>query len=433
MNIETESIQTNKNYTFNSSNNVYTFYTEKKFGNDLKFSKALVDQIINLYTDFSGSWTALQIAQHFNISEVHVKYILRVLKITHASIPFTEETIQTSDEETLIQSALESKSNRIFNQIQQRELQNLKTDAEKWRQFKSLEINPFEKVLSKWTPPNYVPPKVSESSSKSKNSILVGLSDWHYGLVAHERYLYTCKKDWNISETEAAVSQYAAKIAADIKKNDYKHVKLLLLGDMIHSLTGETDKGTRLEAHPIGEEQLEVAFNSLVNFIKIILPFSNDISVIACSGNHSALGDYILSRMLSLYFRNDSRIKFVITNKRHITFEIGNNIFLMEHGYSAVTKNRLPQQTKARENYINNLFLTNPDVIDTSKRRYYLSADQHHSESYELTGVEGFMFPTLVGGCRYSDNAGYHSRSRQTALVVDDAEGVVNTKYFYFD
>ena len=63
----------------------------------------------------------------------------------------------------------------------------------------------------------------------------------------------------------------------------------------------------------------------------------------------------------------------------------------------------------------------------------YLSNMQHHSESYELTNVEGFMFPTLVGGCRHSDNSGYNSRQRQTALVVNDKEGVTSVKYFYFD
>ena len=42
-----------------------------------------------------------------------------------------------------------------------------------------------------------------------------------------------------------------------------------------------------------------------------------------------------------------------------------------------------------------------------------------------------FMFPTLVGGCRHSDNSGYKSRQRQICLVVED-EGVTEVKYFYF-
>jgi len=61
----------------------------------------------------------------------------------------------------------------------------------------------------------------------------------------------------------------------------------------------------------------------------------------------------------------------------------------------------------------------------------YSMIDQHHSETYELTNVEGFMFPTLVGGCRHSDNSGYKSRQRQTCLVVED-EGVTEIKHFYF-
>ena len=74
-----------------------------------------------------------------------------------------------------------------------------------------------------------------------------------------------------------------------------------------------------------------------------------------------------------------------------------------------------------------------PELMNGAKRFYYLSADQHHSESYELTNVEGFMFPTLVGGCRYSDNSGYKSRPRQTCLVIDDDDGVNDVQYYYFD
>jgi hypothetical protein len=56
----------------------------------------------------------------------------------------------------------------------------------------------------------------------------------------------------------------------------------------------------------------------------------------------------------------------------------------------------------------------------------------YRSESYEFTNVEGYMFPTLVGGCRHVDNSGYKSRPRQTCLVVEE-EGVTSINHYYFD
>jgi hypothetical protein len=204
------------------------------------------------------------------------------------------------------------------------------------------------------------------------------------------------------------------------------------MGDLSHTLTGETDKGTKLEAHPIGEEQLERAFNSMVAFVNELLSVHNNIQVYACSGNHSALGDYVLVKMLALYFRSDSRISFIITNKRFVTFKIEQNLFVVEHGYSSVSRDRLPAPGKGRETYVNNIILSKPEDLEGIKRNYYLSGDQHHTESYEMTNFEGYMFSTLVGGCRHADNSGYKSRPRQSCLTVDK-QGVKEFVHFYFD
>lgn len=427
-----DSLKTNKNYTYNSSNQKYVFHTEKKFGQNLVFTKTVIDTIVKLYSNITGGLTANEIALKLSIPADAIRHILKVMNITHDTLPYTEEVINSSDEEALVEDTLSSKKFNILQKFEKRDWKETQEDAEKWRSMKTLQFDPFDQILQKWTPPAYIPSRPIPQSSGLKDTLLLGLSDWHYGLVAHERYLYN-QKEWNIEKTKDTVSDYSRKAASEIKKGFYKEVKLLLLGDMSHTLTGFTDKGTKLEAHPIAEEQLEVAFDSLVNFVKTILSVTNNVSVVACSGNHSALGDYVLSRMLSLYFKGDKRITFDVTNKRFITFNVGNSLFLMEHGYSSVSRDRLPAQGKGRENYINNLFMAKPEQMIGVQRKYYLSADQHHSESYELTNVEGFMFPTLVGGCRHSDNSGYNSRPRQTALVVDDYEGVTSVKYFYFD
>lgn len=425
-------LKTNKNYTYNSSTQKYVFHTEKKFGKNLVFTKTAIDSIVKLYSDITGGLTANEIALKMSIPVDAVRHILKVMNITHDTLPYTEEVINSSEEDTLVDDAISSKKFNILQKFEKRDWKETQEDAEKWRAMKTLQFDPFEQILQNWTPPAYVPPRTIQTPRDCKDTLLLGLSDWHYGLVAHERYLYN-QKEWNIEKTKDTVDDYARKAAAEIRKGCYKEVKLLLLGDMSHTLTGFTDKGTKLEAHPIAEEQLEVAFESLVNFVKTILSSTNNVSVVACSGNHSALGDYVLARMLSLYFKSDKRIKFEVTNKRFVTFNVGNSLFLMEHGYSSVAKDRLPAPGKGRENYINNLFMAKPEQMIGVERKYYLSADQHHSESYELTNVEGFMFPTLVGGCRHSDNSGYNSRQRQTALIVNDKEGVTSVKYFYFD
>ena len=53
-----DSLKTNKNYTYNSSNQKYVFHTEKKFGQNLVFTKTAIDTIVKLYSNITGGLTA---------------------------------------------------------------------------------------------------------------------------------------------------------------------------------------------------------------------------------------------------------------------------------------------------------------------------------------------------------------------------------------
>jgi len=136
--------------------------------------------------------------------------------------------------------------------------------------------------------------------------------------------------------------------------------------------------------------------------------------------------------MLECYFRTEKRITFENTTKRFLTFRIFDNLFLNEHGYSAFFKSRLPKSGSQRENYINGLFLSKPELLQGIKNKYFLSNDQHHLEIKENAHFENIIFSTFVGGCRHSDNSMYNQRPRQSILVVD-SEGVSEIVHIFFD
>jgi len=427
-------LEIQKKYIFNANTNKYIFQSEKKFGKNIVFSRDKVDTIVKLYSNFDKMpLTAGEISLKMGIPKDVILFILRALGKTHDSLPFTVEKIDETDEDELVEEMEASKTFNVLQKFEKKDWKKTQEDAAKWRELEYNTLDPFMRFMQgKWTPPKYIPKKYNLPKIKGDTELLIGCSDWHYGLVANQRYLFN-QKEWNIEETEKAVDLYGDNIRKYIvQHNKFKKLHIMFLGDLCHTLTGQTDKGTQLEAHPIGEEQLERAFNSVVLFVEKIISVHNNIMVHACSGNHSALGDYVLIKMLSLYYKGDKRISFNVTNERHIMFEVKENLFLMEHGYSSVSRDRLPAPGKGRETYINNLFMSKPAKMRNAKRLYFCSADQHHSESYELTNVEGFMFPTLVGGCRHSDNSGYKSRQRQTCLVVEDV-GVTEVKHFYFN
>lgn len=421
-----------KKYTYNEKTEKYVFHSEQKLGKNVVLGIKKVNAIVSLYSNYDKNPATMgDISKKMGIPKAVIEFIIRALHITHDTLPFTAERLEATDEDELVEEMVGNKAFNVNQKFEKLDWKLTQDDAQKWRLFKQSKLNPIESFIENWTPPKYVPVQTNVKFKSTGKELIIGASDWHYGLFAHERYLYN-QKEWNIDETEKAVKEYGLKLKAYLSINPFSKVNLCFMGDLSHTLSGETDKGTQLEAHPIAEEQLDRAFDSMVEFLNNILSVHSNIQVYACSGNHSALGDYVLVKMLSLYFKDDRRIKFIVTNKRFVTFKIFSNLFVMEHGYSSVSRDRLPAPGKGRETYVNNIILSKPGDLTGTERTYYLSADQHHMESYEMNAFEGYMFPTLVGGCRHADNSGYKSRPRQTCLSVDKS-GVDEVKYFYFD
>lgn len=422
-----------KSYTYNSKDKKFVFHTETSLGKNYVLDESKVDTILKLYSNFDKQpYTAGEIAQRTSTPKKVIEFVVRSLKVNHGSIPYTDEKIEESKEDELVEDLLIEKRANIEQKFERRDWKDTIADAENWRLFQHNYKKVFENTLDSWNPPKYVASKVSYPKTGDKE-LVIGASDWHYGLVASERYLYN-QKEWNIDKTKEAVDQYANKLVDHITErgNPYKRVTLSFLGDLLHGLDGFTDKGTKLEAHPLKEDQLEEAYNSVLKFIQTLLTTIGNIRIVAVPGNHSSFGDYFLLKMLSIYFKDDKRLTFEITSKRFITFKIEKNLFLMDHGYAPTSRSRLPAPGTGRENYLNNLFMSKPGELHDIDRNYYLSGDQHHMESSELTNVETYMFSTLVGGCKHADTSGYKSRPRQSCLVVDK-EGVKEFLHFYFD
>jgi len=117
----------NKHYSFDSKTQKYTFFTEKKFGKNLVFAREVIDKIIYNYSNINGGLTAEQIAVKIGGITAFITYILRVMKITHDTLPYTPETIQETSEDVLVEDVLSSKKFSIANK---KEKENSRIQAE---------------------------------------------------------------------------------------------------------------------------------------------------------------------------------------------------------------------------------------------------------------------------------------------------------------
>lgn len=348
----------------------------------------------------------------------------------------SDEMIESKSVEELVEDTVQNKRWEILQESKKRIWKETESNSRKWMEFEENCLWPFDNVLQKWSPPKYVPaPNVKVSNKgKGSHSMLIIAADWHVGGIANPRYLYR-SKEWNYDILCEAAKEYSDKIRAEINSRSYPFEEAVLAigGDMLHTLTGFTDGGTKLEYEFIGEEQMDFAFSLMVSFVNELLTIFPKIRLYSVSGNHDSLGDYVLSKMLSFYYKEDKRIEFEISTKRYLPFKILSSLVILDHGASGKgIRSKLPRSGAGREAYVKGIFLENPELLLDVKSKLLISNDKHHFEHTEYNDFDLIISPTIVKGCRYADFSGFKSRPAQSVHVFDN-DGIKEMIRFYFD
>lgn len=431
-----ENLETLEKPYFNSDTKQYVVFINA-IGRPIVVPEEKHKSILQMYSGWDGDErTITQICRNIQWPKPVLLEYLKKFNLTHDSLPLTDEDLTTSSDEELLGRLKELRKFSLHQKFEKESWDTIRADAAKWRSFEYKQYGPFLEFLS-----NYEPKPIKSLPSKydgtgGEKTMLIGLSDVHYGAYVHPRYIYNKKgsKDggWSIDHTKSAVDNYFLQIRDEVNSRKYKFDKAVLcsLGDIIHGINGYTEKGQKLEAFPLGQEQFDAAFDSLIHFVNRTLEVFNKCEVHSVAGNHSLL-DTILFKAISAYFRTDDRISFNIYDSQHAMFRIYDTLFVMEHGASPYYKSKLPSGGR-RKSYIQDLFLNQPDKLIGAKRKVFLSADQHHFEANEIGGIEQYMFSTLVGVDKYADHNNWSNNPRQNCLVVDK-DGVKEILSFYLN
>jgi hypothetical protein len=419
-------------YSYNELTDSYIIYLKCQ-SKPLVISGPKHRAICRSYSEWGEGLTTDEICKKYALTPEIFEEYRRIFSLTKQKEPLSIEEVLENSVEDSVGKIIEEKRYKIYQQYEKESWKNIQSAAIKWQKFQAKEFDPFINFIESWTPPEYKPVEFKENKVKRDKYWVASLSDIHVGLISHGRFNYH-KGDWSHADLEKSIKDYVNQIREEVtdRKTGFKEAYLLLAGDICHTLTGFTDKGTKLEYQYIAENQFDLAFTVLSAFLNEMLAIFPSIKIKSVAGNHSSFGDYVVAKTLEAYYRSEDRIKFEITTARYLPFKIENSLFILEHGYSPFYKSRLPNGKHQRENYINGLFLSKPELLQGVKTKYYLSADQHHAELKETNFYEQIMFSTIVGADRHSDNCGYVNRPRQNCLVIDN-QGLKEIIHFYFD
>ena len=422
-----------KNYYYNEITHDYVFFI-KSAGRNVVVNEGQLQNILRAYSSSFGDARSVEnIAEMLGWNREYVIDLLKCLNFTHDSIPVLPEKLNSCSDEDVLADLDTQRKFVIKQKYEKLGWNQIIQDAEKWRLLKFSKIDPFESYFGSHQFPEYKP-RPFKTLKPSNKHLIINIADIHVGLKAEARYLYF-QKNWNTQCLIDSMHEYAEKIKNLINERTYSFdsVTICLGGDIIHSLTAFTDKGTKLECEVVSETQLDYAFTILISFFNEIVELFPIVNVKSVQGNHDSIADYTVSRFLQAYFRKEDRVKFDITTERFLPFKINSeNLFVLEHGYSAKFKSKLPRSGAGRDAYIQNVLLAKPELLQGVKNKYYITNDQHHLEIQERSQYQMILCPTIVGGDRFSDNSLLNSRPSQSVFVVDN-KGIVEILNLYFD
>lgn len=422
-------------YVYNKEDDKYVMYLRAANGS-IVLTGDVVRGIKENYSNwYNNDHTINEVCRNYKIPRNYMVEILRVLEITHDSEPITDEQLKDRDVEEVANDLLQKKKFQLHQEFQKKSWKETEEAASKWFKLQEGVYDPFTNFLNTWTPPKHTPVKYTgpaQGKNKKSKTLLVGLSDIHFGAKTNTNESYR-SKGYSTEEAVTTIEKYAEDIKEIVQDRNHGFSECVLtsLGDILHTTgSGFTTKGTMLVHDCIKEEQFNFAFNSIVGFIDNLLSLFPKVKVKSVKGNHNDVGDYILFKALEAYYRTDKRICFDNFQTDHGLFKLHNCLFIISHGYSAEYKGRLPAAGKARESYVANLFLSKPEALIGITQKVLLTADQHHLEMREYAEFEHYMLSTTVRGDKHSEAMGLNNIARQSCFVIDDT-GVREIVYCY--
>jgi hypothetical protein len=426
---------------FNKDTDTYIVPLKSVSTTPLSIPRWKHEAILRAYSNWKGDAASMvEICKTFDFTKTSFEEYKRLFKMTHDMFPVSPETLEREDSNSIVNNLLTTKMCQIQQAFNKADWELTQKDAFKWREFKALAYDPIENMLSKFKPDPIEPTnfrdkgtRFIENAATGEKVMLIGLNDTHFGSGVEKDKLYK-GKEYSTDICIQQVEDYADRIGQDVDNRNYLFSKAIVcvVGDILHTLTGFTARGTQIDYDIIGEDQFEAALNSCMRFLVRMLEIFPEVEVQAVKGNHAGMDEYMLFRAIEMYFTKEPRIKFNVSKARTLSFKVLNTFCILDHGDSDSVRAKVPTSGLKRDNYIQALLLADPAKLVGVKSKIFIQGDLHHNEFVEHNGFEFYMFGTMVTGDRYANQLNLRGRPRQSALVIDN-NGVKEQLHFYFD
>lgn len=423
-------------YVYDKEKDKYIFLLENRLGKNMVLDGCVVRSMVKNYSNFDDTpLTINEVSVRYKIPRNYLLYILKILGVTHDSLPFTPEDYQDRDPDELVKEAITEKRFSVHQKIQRQFWKDTKESAKKWDEFVVGKFNPFVEAINNWSPPEF-PSVVSSNkkkpSGKTDDTLLVVLTDTHIGKLT--------KNSWNgeVFDTHVAVDNifsYLSQIEEELdeRKTRITKCKLVLMGDILNScIDGKTRHETELTNDIINEDMFRVGLDVVVSFITGLNGMFDNIDIHCVKGNHDSIMIYGVYYAALKYFEKNDAVNWHISDYWLDSFRINDCYFIYTHGKDDKHRTSLPKNRgKNLESYIQSLLLSKLHELQNIDSKYFITGHLHSYEHVEMNDFDFIQVPASVNADSYEDGLGYRQNAKQNAFVVGKGH-IKNTLHFRF-
>lgn len=368
------------------------------------------------YSNWDGQPTSInEICRRFHFSRQTAIEIIRTMGLTHSSSPFTDETLEAENEETLVQDLLRKKEEAIYIKTQRREWSRVKADAEKYRS----KVNYAQSIAHYFSGigSNFQIDALDLDEAPENYIYLISPTDFHWGGYSphytNEPYNRKIARRILFKTTEDLLSRIASH-----GKPEY--IVLGIGGDGLHFDRQDkgTTRGTLQDTDGTPTEIVNSYIYMLVNYINILRQVC-DVKIHCIAGNHDFYSTTLVRAALTGFFQYASDVQVIQDLSVRQTFLYGNSLVTLVHGDEGKVSD-LPSIIASERS----------ELWGRSSFRFVFTGHLHTERELPQWGdITVYRMPSLCGTDDYHHRKGYKSRRGITGYMISKTRGVITTHF----
>lgn len=367
------------------------------------------------YSNWDGAPASInELARKLGLARRTVREILKTMETTHDSAPWTEEEMEGSSAESLVEDLLRRKEEKVLVTAERKEWARIKKDAESFRRIDLLANRLAQRFDSVSSAYKVKPLKLHKS--QANYSVVVSPTDFHWGDYAPaytgDPYNRKIARRRLMQTTKALMSRIT-------KRGAPKKIILALGGDglTIDNQHKTTTQGTLQDVDGTPEELAWTWVELCRDYVDVLRQVA-PVHLLVIPGNHDRYTATLLRAALKGWFHQakDVTVEECLSNRQYVTF--GNSMLAFLHG--DVGKPRDWPAIIAGEA---------PATWGKTQHKFIFCGHLHTERDFPtFGGVTVYRMPSLAGTDSWHHKSGYSSRKALIAYIVDQKRGVVGTE-----